>query len=144
MEWKKDDYLVSTHKTKLNIKFIHEFLTNSYWSPGISETIVKKSIENCITFGLYKNDEQIGFAKMITDKATFAYLADVFVIEKYQGKELGKWLMECILSHPDLQGLRRIMLGTRDAHKLYEKFGFKALTLPERFMEVVNPKISYC
>ena len=141
MEWKKEEYVVSDDKAKLQLNAIHEFLTHSYWSKGVSEAIVKKSIENSLTFGLYKGVEQIGFAKMITDKATFAYLADVFVLEKHQGHGLGKWLVECTMSHPDLQGLRRIMLATRDAQKLYEKLGFTPLHAPERFMQVWNPNV---
>lgn len=141
MEWIKDNYSISTDKTKLDIKIIHQFLSNSYWSKGITEVVIKKSIKNCLTFGLYKNDKQIGFAKMITDRATFAYLADVFVIEEHQGKGLGKWFIQCMLSHPDLQGLRRIMLATKDAHALYEQFGFKSLATPDRYMEIWNPNV---
>jgi N-acetylglutamate synthase-like GNAT family acetyltransferase len=138
MEWKKNQYMISDDKNLLDLSFIHEFLTKSYWSLGIQDSIVKKSIENSLTFGVFEGNKQIGFAKMITDRATFAYLADVFIVNEYCGKGLGKWLMECIMSHPDLQGLRRMMLATRDAHSLYSKFGFTALTQAERFMEIRN------
>ncbi len=141
MEWKKDNYTVSTDKNNLNVSVIHNYLKNSYWSPGIPKSTVKKSIDNSLTFGLFDGEKQIGFAKMITDYATFAYLADVFVIDEYKGQGLGKWMMTCVMSHPDLQGLRRIMLATRDAQKLYEKFGFTPLHNPDRFMQLWKPNV---
>ena len=141
MEWEKNNFTVSTDKTKLNLSVIHNYLKTSYWAQDIPESVIKTSIENSLVFGLYDGETQIGFAKIITDKATFAYLADVFVINKYQGKGLGKWLVECVMSHDDLQGLRRILLATRDAHTLYEKYGFKPLLQPERFMQVWKPDV---
>jgi N-acetylglutamate synthase-like GNAT family acetyltransferase len=137
----KDSYSITTDKNKMNIDFIHEFLNRSYWAEGISKEIVVRCIEGSLCFGVFDNEKQIGFARMVTDEATFAYLADVFIIEEYRQKGLSKWLMEVILSHPGLQGLRRMMLATRDAHKLYEQFGFTAVTNPERLMQIVKPDL---
>ena len=131
----KDGYTISTGKATLDVNLIHTFLSKeSYWSKGIPLSIVKKSIKCSICFGVYHNNKQIGFARVITDKATFAYLADVFIIEAFRGKGLAKWLMEYIMAHPDLQQLRSWMLGTRDAHSLYRQFGFNELENPNRFM----------
>src|SRR5947207_15125235 len=126
-EWRRDPYIISTDKARLDITGIHGFLTWSYWSEGISMARVSKAIDNSLNFGLYKGDEQIGFARLVTDYATFAYLADVFVLEPYRGLGLSKWLMEVIVAHPELQGLRRWLLGTKDAHALYSKVGFTPL-----------------
>jgi len=137
----KDDFIISTDKNKIDIDYVHGFLSNSYWSPGIEIDKVKKAIEGSLCFGVYNNEQQVGFARMVTDRASFAYLADVFIDEKCRGKGLGKWLVESILAHPDLQGLRRIMLATKDAHTLYEQLGFTAIPHPERYM-VYNPTVS--
>lgn len=137
----KNQFTITTEKEKLDIEVIHSFLTRSYWAEGISKEVIKRSIEGALCFGLFENGKQIGFARMITDKATFAYLADVFIIEEYQGRGLSKWLMEVIMSHPSLQGLRRMMLATRDAHGLYEKFGFTALNHVDRWMQINDPNI---
>ncbi|HEY6161635.1 MAG TPA: GNAT family N-acetyltransferase [Bacteroidia bacterium] len=132
-------YSVSTDKALLNIPLIHEYLCNhSYWAKGRTPEQVKISIENSMCFGVYRGKEQVGFARVITDKSTFAYLADVFILETHRGKGLSKSLMDEILRHPELQSLRRFMLATRDAHALYEKFGFKNITRPERWMEIFN------
>ena len=125
----------------MDIDLIHSFLTRSYWAEGIPKEIVLRSIEGALCFGVFENDKQVGFARMITDKATFAYLADVFIIEEYRGLGLSKWLMEVIMSHPDLQGLRRIMLATRDAHELYKKFGFTQLNNVDRWMHIHYPDV---
>lgn len=130
----KNDFIITTNKTKINIEYVHGFLSTSYWSPGISINVVKKAIKGSLCFGIYHNQKQVGFARLITDKATFAYLADVFVDENYRGQGLSKWLMEVILKHPGLSGLRRIMLATRDAHELYKQFDFIPLTKVERWM----------
>lgn len=141
-EEKKDNYSVSTDKSKLDINLVHDYLTNSsYWAKGIPLKTVEKSIENSICFGLYKNGNQIGFARVITDKATFAYLGDVFVLEGHRGIELSKWMMECILKHSELQGFRRWMLLTRDAQELYSKFGFIKFHAPDRCMELWFPDV---
>jgi GNAT superfamily N-acetyltransferase len=136
-EFQKGEYVISTDKSKLKFNVIHEFLTNSYWSPNIPMEIVKRAAENSITFGIYKGSAQVGYARVISDCATFAYLADVFVLESERGKGLSKWLMKCIMQLPDLQGLRRWMLATRDAHELYVQFGFTAVDNPEILMQIV-------
>jgi len=141
----KNNYVISTDKSKIDIDYVHRFLTRSYWSPGIHIHVVKKAMEGSLCFGIYESDDQyqraerqVGYARMVTDEATFAYLADVFIDEDYRGKGLGKWLIEMILAHPNLQGLRRILLATKDAHKLYEQCGFATINNPERYM-VYNP-----
>ena len=141
MDFIKDKFYISTEKEKMDIDLIHSFLTRSYWAEGISKEIVRRSIEGALCFGVFENEKQIGFARMITDRATFAYLADVFIIEEYRGLGLSKWLMEVIMSHPDLQGLRRIMLATRDAHELYKKFGFTQLNNVDRWMHIHYPDV---
>jgi N-acetylglutamate synthase-like GNAT family acetyltransferase len=137
----KDRFLISTEKEKLDLDFIHSFLNRSYWAKGISREIVARSIDGSMCFAVFDSEKQIGFARMITDKATFAYLADVFIDEQYRGRGLSKWLMEVIMSHPELQGLRRMMLATRDAHGLYARFGFTPLTNTDRWMQIHNPDI---
>ena len=137
----KDEYWITTDKEKFDMDIIHSFLTNSYWAEGISKEIIQRSIDGSLCFGVFENNKQIGFARMITDQATFAYLADVFILDEYRGRGLSKWLMEVIMSHPGLQGLRRMMLATRDAHGLYEKFGFVPLTNADRWMQIHNPDI---
>jgi GNAT superfamily N-acetyltransferase len=133
----KSDYNISTDKQQLDTHAIHDYLSNhSYWAKGRTLENVLRSIEHSLCFGVYKGREQVGFARVITDYATFAYLADVYVLEKHRGNGLSKWLVETIVAHPQLQGLRRFMLATKDAHSLYEKFGFKELSKPERWMEV--------
>lgn len=141
-EIQKDDYLVSDDKSKIDVRFVHHYLSSEcYWSQNIPEEVVVRSIENSLSFGVYYVDRQVGFARVITDKATFAYLADVFIIEDFRGRGLSKLLVESIHAHPDVQGLRRWMLGTRDAHGLYAKFGWTAIPNPERFMQIHNADI---
>jgi N-acetylglutamate synthase-like GNAT family acetyltransferase len=137
MEWRRGDYSISTDRSRLDREVIHAFLRESYWARGISREVVDRSIENALCFGLYEGAQQIGFARIISDFVTFAYLADVFVLEAHRGRGLGQWLMEVIRAHPELQGLRRWMLATKDAHGLYRKFGFLPLEKPERIMEIV-------
>ena len=132
---------ISTDKSSLDFEVIHRFLSGSYWAEGVPIEVVRKSVENSLCFGVYDGNHQVGFARVISDFATYAYLADVFIIEPYRGKSLAKWLMECIVAHPQLQGLRRWTLATRDAHELYAKFGFKPLQRPDRFMELHNAEI---
>lgn len=133
------EYEISTDPERLDIAVIHGYLTQSYWSPGIPRAIVERAIANSLCVGLYRGSEQVGFARVITDNATFAYLADVFVLEPHRGKGLSKRLMEFIQAHRDLQGLRRFMLGTKDAHTLYSQFGFTGLANPARMMEILKP-----
>jgi len=141
MTEEKDQFMITTDKEKFDVDLIHSFLTNSYWAEGISREIVRRSIDGALCFGVFENNKQIGFARMITDKATFAYLADVFIMEEYRGRGLSKWLMQIIMSHPDLQGLRRMMLATRDAHELYKKFGFTPLNNVDRWMQLHDPDV---
>jgi GNAT superfamily N-acetyltransferase len=135
-------FSVSTDPARLDLPLIHDFLSNhSYWAAGIPEKLVRRSLENSLCFGLYHDASQIGFARVVTDKATFAYLGDVFVLDSYRGRGLSKWLLDCVMRHPDLQGLRRFILGTRDAHRLYDRLGFAPLASPERFMEICPPDV---
>jgi GNAT superfamily N-acetyltransferase len=138
-EWKRGEYSISTEKSRLDLEVIHQFLDTSYWAAGRSVETIRRSIENSIPFGIYKGNEQVGFARVITDYATFAWIADVFVVEEHRGKGLSKWLMEVIITHPELQGFRRWVLATKDAHELYRRFGFHELKLPERWMERHDP-----
>src|SRR6266550_3280653 len=120
---RKENYSITTDKNKLDIKFIHQFLTWSYWSENIPFETVKRSIDGSMCFGVFDSKKQIGFARMVTDHATFAYLADVFIDESWRGKGLSKWLMQVILEQPELKGMQRILLATRDAHGLYAQSG---------------------
>ena len=137
--WTRGDYTISTDKVRLDLNVIHSFLDTSYWAAGRSVATIRRSIENSIPFGLYKGDQQVGFARVITDYATFAWIADVFILEPFRGQGLSRWLMEVIIGHPELQGFRRWVLATKDAHELYRKFGFTELKLPERWMERHDP-----
>ena len=137
----RNKFIISTHKSDLNISFIHNYLCNeSYWAKNIPVETVERSIEGSCCFGLYVKEnsisKQIGFARVITDFATFGYLADVFIIETYRGKGLAKWMMEMIMKHPEMQGLRGWLLATKDAHALYAKFGFSLLENTGRFMRL--------
>jgi N-acetylglutamate synthase-like GNAT family acetyltransferase len=140
-EEKKDNYLISTDKAKLDFDIIYNFLTNCYWAKGISPETVKKSVENSECFGVYENEKLVGFARVISDKATIAYLGDVFILPAYRGKGLSKWLMACIMKHPEFQQFRRWILLTRDAHELYKQFGFKEIEKPDRYMELTNQEV---
>ncbi|HEX5973854.1 MAG TPA: GNAT family N-acetyltransferase [Rubrobacteraceae bacterium] len=133
--WRRDGYLISTEASMLDLEVVHGYLSRSYWAAGVPEDVVRRSIENSLCFGVYRGEEQAGFARVVTDRATFAYLADVFVLQEHRGQGIGKWLVEVILSHPDLQGLRRWMLATRDAHDLYRRYTFTELARPGIFME---------
>ena len=137
----KGEFAVSTDRNRVDVASVHAFLTTSYWAKGIPRETVERSIENSLCFGVYRGGEQVGFARIISDFATYAYLADVYVLEAYRGLGLSKWLMECIVSHPALHGLRRWTLATRDAHGLYAKFGFTPLVAPDRWMERHNPAV---
>jgi N-acetylglutamate synthase-like GNAT family acetyltransferase len=135
-------YEISTDAARFNIQVIHKFLAEeSYWSQGIPRTVVERAIQNSLCFGVYLSTEQVGFARVVTDKATFALLADVFILSAHRGKGLSKWLMRCVVGHEDLQGLRRLLLLTSDAHSLYRQFGFQELGNPSRFMEVLRQDI---
>ena len=140
MEWQNDEFIISTDGNRLQIDTIHKFLTEeSYWAKERTREQTETAIKNCLCFGVYQGENQIGFARVVSDYATFAYLGDVYITEEFRGKGLSKWLMETIINHPDLQGLRRWILATRDAHELYEKFGFTELKHPTRWMEKAAP-----
>jgi GNAT superfamily N-acetyltransferase len=141
MEWKQGEFTVTDKREDLDIETIHNFLRESYWAKGIPRSVVEKAVNNSLCFGLYHNSKHIGFGRAVSDQATFAYLADVFVVPAYRGRGLGKWLVSCVLAHPELQGLRRWLLATLDAHGLYEQNGFVALRKPEWFMEINEPDI---
>jgi GNAT superfamily N-acetyltransferase len=159
MEWRQGDYRISDETARVDLDVVHGYLTTSYWSEGIPREIVKRSVENALCFSLWwepgagsgaaapgevgtsSTPRQIGFARVITDRATFAYLGDVFVLEEFRGRGFSKWLMQVVIDHPDLQGLRRWVLLTRDAHGLYEKVGFTKIARPERYMERWTPEL---
>lgn len=142
MEIEENGFVFSDDKRLLDVTAIHDYLSNdSYWAKGIPLEVVKRSVENSLCFGIYRDTKQIGFARWITDKATFGYLADVYILEIHRGLGLSKKLMSLMLFHPDLQGLRRYMLGTLDAHGLYAQFGFKVIENPERLMGITVPDI---
>jgi GNAT superfamily N-acetyltransferase len=142
VEHRRAEFLVSSDPARLDLDVIHGFLTNCYWAKGIPREVVARSIEHALCFGVYDgNRAQVGFARVISDFATIAYIGDVFVLETSRGRGLGKWLMECITKHPALQNLRRWMLTTRDAHGLYSQVGFTPVKAPERFMEMHRPDI---
>ena len=134
-------YEISTDRSRLDLDLVHSFLVRSYWSAGVPRAVVARSLEHSICFGVYKATAQVGLARVITDRASFAYLADVFILEEHRGRGLSKWLMECVVGHPELQGLRRFMLLTSDAHGLYRQFVFTELADPRRVMEIARPDI---
>ena len=136
-----DDYLISTDPARLDIGVIHGFLRESYWAEAIPREVVERAIENSLCFGAYYRHEQIGFARVVSDYSTFAYIADVFVLAPWRGRGISKALMAEVIHHPDLQGLRRWLLGTKDAHGLYQRFGFTAPQFPDRQMERADPGI---
>jgi len=138
--WQRDRFEISTDKSRLQIDVIQKFLSDeSYWAQNRTFEQTRTAIENSVCFGVYDADKQIGFARVISDFATFAYIGDVFVLSEYRGQGISKWLMETMLGHPDLQGLRRWILATKDAHGLYSQYGFHGLKFPERWMELPAP-----
>jgi len=134
-------FVISTDPAAIDAHAVHAYLTQSYWSSGIPLDVVQRAIAGSLCFGLFEGDRQVGLARVITDRATFAYLCDVYVLEGYRGRGLGTWLIEAVVSHPALQGLRRVVLVTRDAHGIYAKFGFTPLKRPEGYMEIVRPDV---
>jgi GNAT superfamily N-acetyltransferase len=134
-----ENFTVSDDPARLDAGAIHDFLAQSYWAEEIPRALVERALANSLCFGLYDGGRQIGLARMVTDRATFAYLCDVYVLPDYRGKGLGRWLMECVMQHPDLAGLRRMLLVTRDAHELYRPFGFSKLSDPRNHMEISRP-----
>jgi len=134
-------YVVSTDKARIDVAAVHAFLSSTYWSPGIPIETVRRAIAGSLCFGIYHGAEQVGFARVITDRATYAYLSDVFVLDAHRGRGLATWMMEVIMAHAALQGLRRFALSTRDAHALYDQFGFVTVANPDRQMEILRRDI---
>jgi len=142
MEYRLGEFVISTSRERLSLDVVHSFLTNCYWAKGIPREIVARSIEHSLCFGIYEGSgAQVGFARVVSDFATVAYLGDVFVLESHRGRGLSKWLMQCVMQHPALQHLRRWILLTRDAHGLYSQFDFTLVSAPERYMELHQPEI---
>ncbi len=139
--YQKDNFIISTDPARLDIDVIHSYLSQSYWARGIPKEVVIKSIENSLCFGLFHQGKQIGFARVITDYTSHAYLCDVFVLEEYRGKGLGIWLVECVISYPSIQGVRRLLLATADAQEFYRKCGFESLNAPEQWMEKLYDRL---
>lgn len=151
--WRRDEFVVDTDRARVDLDVVHGFLSTCYWAQGIPRDVVRRSIEGALCFGIYREGgdplepptaregEQVGFARVVSDCATYAYVGDVFVLEPWRGRGLSKWLMECMTSHPDLQGLRRWVLATRDAHDLYRRFGFTEIAHPERWMHRWDPDV---
>jgi len=135
------EYTISTDQSRFDVEMIYTFLTACYWAEGIPRDVVQRSIENALCFGIFEGDAQVGFARVITDRATYAYIGDLFVLESHRGQGLSKRLMQAIIEHPELQGLRRWSLVTSDAHSLYEQFGFTALARPQDYMELHDPDV---
>ena len=136
-----DQYEISTDHSRLDIAVIHDFLRSSYWAQGISRAVVERSIQHSLCFGAFFSGRQVGFARVVTDYAAFAYVADVFVVPEHRGRGVAKMLMRAIVEHPELQELRRLLLATRDAHGLYAQFGFQPLAHPEHFMTIHKPEV---
>jgi len=141
MEWRREGFTISTDPERIDRDLVHAFLADSYWAGGIPRGVVDRAIEGALCFGVYADSGQVGFARVISDFATFAYVADVFIVASHRGRGLAQWLMQAILAHPRLQGLRRWMLVTRDAHGLYRKVGFRDLAHPERILEIADPDV---
>jgi len=141
IETQHGDYTISTDPAKLDAAKAHAFLTQAHWSEGIPLEVLRKAMQNSLCFGLYYKGEQVGMTRAVTDYATYAYLCDVYVLPEHRGKGLGQWLVECVMTHPELQNLRRFTLATKDAHGVYARFGFTPLTAPERMMERHDPGV---
>ena len=136
IEIRRDNYLISTDKSKLDLDVIHGFLKDAYWSPGIPRGVVEKAILHSLCFGVYDGDAQIGFSRVISDVTTLGYLDDVFILESHRGRGLSKWMMECIMAHPDLQNLQCFIVATRDAHGLYAQYGFERIQDASTLMQI--------
>jgi GNAT superfamily N-acetyltransferase len=134
-EYRRGDFLISTDPARLDIRAVHAFLASTYWAKGVPLEVVARSLQYSLSFGVYHDGQQIGLARVITDRATFGYVADVYILEPYRGRGLAKWLVECVVGHPDLQTVRRLLLATRDAQGLYTPFGFRPLKAPEEHLE---------
>lgn len=137
-EWQRNEYTVSTDPARLQLDVIHGFLVGSYWAAGIPRETVERSLRNSLCYGVYHGEEQVGFGRLVTDFAVFAYVADVFTLEAHRGRGLARWMARCMLETPELQGLRRWLLATRDAHAVYQSVGFETVTEPSRFMQILH------
>ncbi len=135
MEWTQGEFVITTDPARVDVDAVHAVLKDAYWCEGIPREVVERAVLGSLPFSLWHGSRQVGFARVVSDRATFAWVADVFVLESYRGRGLSVWLMRVVTAHPELQGLRRWILATRDAHRLYEKVGFAPLQGPERFME---------
>lgn len=140
IDTESQEIVVTTDPSRFDLDVIHGYLARSYWAQGIPRDVVARAMEHSLCFGAFAGDRQIGFARVVSDRTTFAYVCDVFVLESHQGRGVGKQLMAAIMAHPELQGLRRLALFTRDAHGLYRQFGFGETRFADRFMEVFNAK----
>jgi GNAT superfamily N-acetyltransferase len=140
-DWRRGEYTLTTDPARVDLAVVHGYLAGSYWAKDIPLEVVRRSIEHSLNFSLLHAGRQVGFSRVITDYATFAYVGDVFVLEEHRGRGLSKWMMEVMVAHPDLQGFRRWVLLTRDAHGLYAQYGFRALAAPERYMERWVPEV---
>jgi GNAT superfamily N-acetyltransferase len=141
MKWEKDGYWISDDVNDIDIDAAHRFLTNAYWCKGIPRETVERSFRHSVCFGVFSENVMVGFGRVVTDRATFAYLGDVYILEPHRGRGLARWLVQTILTHSELQGLRRWILGTKDAHALYAGLGFVPLKHPEMFMEILDPQV---
>ena len=140
LEHHRGDYTLSDDPTRVDVVAVHAYLTRSYWAEGISLDLVERCVAGSLCVGVYHATAgQVAFARVVTDRASFAYLCDVYVLDDHRGRGLAKWMMEALTAHPDLQGLRRFVLVTKDAHELYRPFGFTAPAFPERYMEIARP-----
>jgi len=140
LSWRHDDYEITTDPARVDREAVHAFLAQSYWARDIPREVVDRSIDHSLPFSVWSPQAQVGFARVVSDRSTFAYVGDVFVLPEHRGRGLSVWLMQTIVAHPDLQGLRRWSLLTRDAHGLYEKVGFRPLAHPSRWMERHDPE----
>jgi GNAT superfamily N-acetyltransferase len=139
-EANRDQFVISTDPARLDVNVIHSFLAErSYWSKGVPLALLERALRHSLCFGVYEDERQVGFARVITDRALSAFLCDVFILESHRGRGLGKWLVSCVMAHPDLQSLRSFTLATEDAHGLYRQFGFKELAEPDKFMQIRRP-----
>jgi GNAT superfamily N-acetyltransferase len=138
---RRNTLLISTDPARLDLDAIADMLSRAYWAQGRTRAVIARYVQHSLVFGVYDGDRQVGLARIVSDYTTFAWLCDVFIHEDYRGQGIGKWLMETILAHPDLQGLRRFLLATRDAHGLYSQYGFTPLQNPERWMEKFDPPV---
>ena len=136
LETHRENLTISTDPARLDLDAITDMLSRAYWAKGRTREVIARYVQHSLVFGVYDGPRQVGLARIVSDYTTFAWLCDVFILEDYRGRGIGKWLMETVLAHPDLQGLRRILLATRDAHGLYEQYGFKFLESPEKWMEI--------